>query len=65
MDIYRNIKTGNLYMIVSTCVVNATNEQDGQLMILYRNYGGQDATLYAREADEFYKKFVREDSLSI
>ena len=36
-------------------VINCTNEQDGQVMILYT----KDNLLFVREKEEFYKKFER------
>jgi hypothetical protein len=53
----RNIKNQHIYNVVSLRIINATNEQDGQKMILYE----KDGQFFVREYEEFYKKFVIED----
>lgn len=54
---WKNNKTGSLYQVVSGPVINATNSQDGQIMIVYSRvdpvYG-----VYAREISEFREKFT-------
>lgn len=55
---FRHNKTGNLYRaLYSKVVVNATNAQDGQEMILYERVG-QPGTFYVREYNEFLQKFT-------
>ena len=51
---YRNKKTGKFYFIEHYYVINATNANDGQAMILYRNELGG---LLVRERTEFFEKF--------
>jgi len=51
-----NIKTGNKYFVVGS-VINATNEQDGQFMLLYKNEEGD---MFVREKEEFMEKFIME-----
>lgn len=51
---YKHKKTGNLYWKVGECI-NATNANDGQHMVLYRNADGM---MFVREVNEFYEKFV-------
>lgn len=62
MDLFRNKKTGQLYVKLREAV-NATNAQDGQKMILYAQVwksGDVEAKpLYVREAGEFNEKFER------
>ncbi len=48
-----NKKHGELYTALGE-VTNATNAQDGQVMVLYINYKGQ---LFVREKEEFDEKF--------
>ena len=48
-------KTGNTYFVLSLEIVNATNSNDGQRMILYANSTGQ---LFVRELEEFLCKFT-------
>lgn len=55
-----HIKTGNLYFILYRDVINATNERDGQKMILYSD----GANIYVREKAEFYDKFVQPNELN-
>ena len=54
--IYINHKTQNLYNVLETCI-NATNEQDGQVMVIYRRCKGRE--LFCREINEFNIKFIR------
>jgi hypothetical protein len=51
--IYKHIKTGNLYTVVRE-VINSTNANDGQVMIVYHN---QDNQYFAREKEEFLSRF--------
>lgn len=51
---YKHKKTGNLYWKVGECI-NATNANDGQQMVIYRNADGMN---FVREVNEFYEKFV-------
>lgn len=50
---YRNKKTGKIYWIVAKGVINATNNNDGQIMIMYED----DEHIFVREEKEFYEKF--------
>lgn len=43
-----------MYWKVDECI-NATNANDGQQMIIYRNADGMK---FVREVNEFYEKFV-------
>jgi hypothetical protein len=56
MDKYKNIKTGNIYTKFSRFLINATNAQDGQLMVGYFDTVG---IIYVREKNEFDKKFKK------
>jgi len=49
---YTNKKTGKEYNRVGN-VLNATNANDGEVMVLYERKGN----FYVREVDEFYEKF--------
>lgn len=46
-------KTGKIYAVLGNAI-NATNSEDGQKMVVYRNAAG---ALFAREVAEFYCKF--------
>lgn len=50
--IYTNKKTGKQYRVLST-VINCTNSQDGQEMVLYV----KDGKMFVREINEFFEKF--------
>lgn len=54
---YRHKKTGNLYETDMT-VINATNAQDKQVMVLYHNDRGM---YFVREEREFFNKFEPTD----
>lgn len=46
-------KTGNIYQVFDTEVIDCTNARDGQLMILYYREG----KFFVREKQEFEQKF--------
>jgi hypothetical protein len=52
---YQNNKTGRVYL-VQGAVINTTNAQDGQQMVLYST---GDELLFCREVIEFLSKFTR------
>ena len=63
LELWINKKNGNEYQIIRP-VTNATNDQDGQKMILYAPYvPGADVPWYCREKSEFYEKFVKKEKL--
>ena len=51
---FENLKTGHIYWYLGE-VINATNDNDGQKMILYNDREGN---YYVRDIEEFNKKFV-------
>jgi len=57
---YKHLKTGNIYVAFGE-VLNSTNEQDGQKMILYYRDGKNDISdlVFVREIGEFHSKFER------
>lgn len=58
---YRNIKTGQTYTVISTHVINATNNDLDVEMVLYKN---KDGKLFVREKQEFDTKFEEVVSVS-
>jgi len=53
---YKNKKNGSIYTALNYEIINATNAQDGEKMVLYTdNKGG----LYVREYREFMMKFEK------
>ena len=50
---FKHIKTGKIYNAVG-CAINATNANDGQTMVVYRN---DDNNYFTREINEFKEKF--------
>lgn len=54
---YRNIKNGNIYEVIRNDVINCTNINDGQIMVLYKSekYPGK---IFVREINEFNTKFT-------
>lgn len=54
---FRNIKNGNIYDVIREDVINCTNANDGDVMVLYRNENYPDK-IFVREKSEFYVKFT-------
>ncbi|SJZ65460.1 hypothetical protein SAMN02745174_01192 [Cetobacterium ceti] len=55
-NLWRNKKNGKLYEVLSTAI-NATNKDDGVIMVLYTI----DNRLFVREYNEFLVKFERSE----
>ena len=53
---YRNIKNGNIYEVIRDDIINCTNANDDQIMVLYKSYEHPDL-LFVREINEFKIKF--------
>jgi len=53
---YKNLKNGEIYDTKNKVAINATNTQDGQIMILYQD---KNETLFVREISEFLEKFEK------
>ena len=53
---YRNIKNQNIYEVIREDVINCTNANDGQTMVLYKSEKSPDL-LFVREKSEFLQKF--------
>ena len=53
---YRNIKNGNIYEVIRDDVINCTNANDNQIMVLYKSEEHPDL-LFVREISEFNIKF--------
>lgn len=51
-----HLKTGNVYEMVRDDVINCTNANDEQKMVLYKNPEFPDL-IFVREKTEFYEKF--------
>lgn len=51
---YLHIKSGRIYTLLNSCVINGTNDQNGQFMCLYEDHYGKQ---FVREITEFNKKF--------
>lgn len=52
---YRSKKNGNIYTVMDFFITNATNAQDGDLMVLYFD---KHMNPYVRNKEEFYEKFT-------
>lgn len=46
--IYRNKKTGDLYIVEQVGLINATNAQDGQKMVRYRKFGPDACSFHSK-----------------
>jgi len=57
---YTHIKSGRTYEVLSLTTVNATNAQDGQIMVLYTGdrRDGSGKGIFVREFKEFQLKFT-------
>lgn len=53
---YRNIKNGNIYEVIRDNVINCTNANDDQKMVLYKSIEHPEM-LFVREINEFKAKF--------
>ena len=60
-DVFINNKTGDEYAIIGSHIINATNANDGQVMIGYHRDNNQ----YVREISEFFEKFTKVDDNTI
>ncbi len=54
---FKNIKNGNIYYLLREDIINCTNANDNQIMVLYKSLEHHDM-LFVREKEEFYNKFV-------
>jgi hypothetical protein len=55
---FRHLKTGNIYEMVRDDVINCTNANDEQIMVLYKRADKPDL-IFVREKEEFYQKFEK------
>lgn len=53
---FKHLKTGDTYEMVRDDVINCTNANDHQTMVLYKRDGFPDL-IFVREKEEFYQKF--------
>ncbi|MCK9416429.1 hypothetical protein M0Q97_07210 [Candidatus Dojkabacteria bacterium] len=56
---YKHIKSGRIYNVISMDVINATNKDDGIVMVLYEGMkrDGNGVAKFVREYNEFINKF--------
>ena len=63
-DQYKNIKNGEIYKVISSKIINATNKQCDQVMIMYQKMNNQsNKNIYVMELSEFNQKCVPVDDL--
>ncbi len=57
---YKHIKSGRIYNVISMKIINATNKDDGTIMVLYEGEkkDGTGIAQFVREINEFNLKFV-------
>jgi hypothetical protein len=53
---FKHLKTGNIYEMVRDDVINCTNANDEQIMVLYKRTDKPNL-IFVREKNEFYQKF--------
>ena len=54
---YRNNKNGNIYEVIREDVINCTNANDDQVMVMYKSLEHPEM-LFVREINEFKIKFT-------
>ncbi len=56
---YKHLKSGRTYEVLKIGIINATNAQDGETMVLYEGeeIDGAGIGTFVREISEFTKKF--------
>ncbi|MGL4947446.1 MAG: hypothetical protein ACRDAQ_02360 [Cetobacterium sp.] len=64
-ELWKNNKNGKLYEVLNYNILNCTNEQDGEVMYLYRVFSetvldsnGKEI-IFVRSEDEFKIKFTK------
>ena len=62
-EIYINNKTKHRYVVIDSSIINATNAQDGQVMVLYKTCDEEITQYFVREYNEFFEKFTREEDV--
>lgn len=55
--LFRNRKTKVIYKLIRSMVINATNDRNGEAMVLYKNMETNE--YYVREQGEFFIKFSK------
>lgn len=56
--VVKHTKTGNMYTIIHTEVITATNGNEDQITVIYkRTDGACNGKLFSREINEFKEKF--------
>jgi hypothetical protein len=53
---YKHLKTGNIYEVIRDDVINCTNANDDQIMVLYTSEKAK-GKIFVREKTEFLQKF--------
>ena len=53
---FKHLKTGNIYEMLADDIINCTNANSEQIMVLYKSDLHKDK-LFVREKNEFYEKF--------
>jgi len=56
IELWRNAKTNDIYVVEDMNVTNATNAADGERMVLYYRYSDRK---FVRNHAEFVRKFYR------
>lgn len=62
--VWRNVKTGNLYVVESLTGRDCTNVRDGLPVVVYHPLGDSQSKL-VREREEFHIKFTPFNSVTI
>lgn len=55
-NLYTHNKTGNIYAVIQTDMIECTNGREEKKYVAYCNMSGQ---IFCREQEEFYQKFTK------
>ena len=57
-QVVKHLKTGNLYTVIHSEVITATNGREDEVEVIYtRTDGSHEGRLFAREISQFKEKF--------
>ena len=58
-NLYIHNKTGHLYAVLQTDIIECTNGREGKKYVVYYNATELKPNIFCREQEEFYQKFTK------
>lgn len=58
-NLYIHNKTGNLYALVQTDIIECTNGREDKKYVVYLSIGNAKTKVFCREQEEFFRKFTK------